>query len=142
MLNSDFRDILSAFAEAGVKYLLVGAYALAAHGHVRATGDIDLWIDRSRDNAQRVMAALAEFGAPLHDLEVGDLESPDLVFRVGVAPRRIDGVSFEEAWPERYEVRVSDLVVPVIARGHLSRNERATGSLKDAADAAWLEGEV
>lgn len=70
------------------------------------------------------------------------------MFRVGVAPRRIDiltgidGVSFEEAWPERYEVRVSDLVVPVIGRGHLSRNKRATGRLKDAADAAWLECEV
>lgn len=140
--------MLSAFAEAGVRYLLIGAYALAAHGHVRATGDIDLWVDNGRDNAERVMGALTEFGAPLHGLEIGDLESPDLVFQVGVVPRRIDiltgidGVSFEEAWPERYEVQVSDLVVPVISRRHLSRNKRATGRLKDAADAAWLEGEA
>ncbi len=147
MLNSDFKDMLSVFAEAGVKYLLVGAYALAAHGHVRATGDIDLWVDRSRENAERVMGALTEFGAPLYGLEIADLESPYLVLQVGVAPRRIDvltgidGVSFEEAWPERHEVRVSDLVVPVISRRHLSRNKRATGRLKDAADAAWLEGE-
>lgn len=77
MLNSDFKDMLSAFTEAGVKYLLIGAYA---HGHVRATGDIDLWVDHSRDNAERVMGALTEFGAPLHDLEVGGLESPGLVF--------------------------------------------------------------
>lgn len=94
------------------------------------------------------MGALTEFGAPLHALEVADLESPDLVFQVGVVPRRIDiltgidGVSFDEAWPERYEVRVSDLMVPVIGRRHLSRNKRATGRPKDAADAAWLEGEV
>ena len=148
MLNSDFRDMLSTFAEAGVKYLLVGAYAMAAHGYVRATGDIDFWVDRSRNNAERVMAALTDFGAPLHGLEVGDLESPDLVFQVGVIPRRIDiltgidGVSFEEAWPERYEVRVTNLVVPVIGRRHLSLNKRATGRLKDAADAAWLEGEA
>jgi hypothetical protein len=148
LLNDDFRDMLSAFAEADVKYLLVGAYAMAAHGYVRATGDIDLWIDRSRENAERVMDAMAAFGAPLHDLKVGDLEAPDLVFQMGVAPRRIDiltsvdGVGFEEAWPERYEVRISDLTVPVISRHHLSRNKRATGRLKDAADAAWLEGEA
>ena len=147
MLNNDFNDMLSAFAGAGVRYLLVGAYAMAAHGHVRATGDIDLWIDRSRENAERVMSALTEFGAPLHDLTADDLEAPDLVFQMGVAPRRIDiltgidGVNFEEAWPERHEVGISGLTVPVIGRNHLSRNKRATGRLKDAADAAWLEGE-
>jgi len=139
--------MLSAFAGAEAKYLLVGAYAMAAHGHVRATGDIDFWIDRSHENAERVMVALAEFGAPLHGLEADDLEAPDLVFQVGVAPRRIDiltgidGVSFEEAWPERHEIRISNLTVPVIGRRHLLRNKRATGRLKDAADAAWLEGE-
>ena len=147
MLNNDFRDMLSAFTEAGVRYLLVGAYALAAHGHVRATGDIDPEVDIPRDNAERVLGALTEFGAPLHGLEVGDLESPDLVVQVGVVPRRIDiltgidGMSFEEAWPERYEVRVSDLAVPVISRRHL-RATSATGRSKDAADAAGLEGEA
>lgn len=84
----------------------------------------------------------------MHDLTAEDLEAPDLVFQMGVAPRRIDiltsidGVGFEEAWPERYEVRIADLIVPVIGRHHLSRNKRATGRLKDAADATWLEGEA
>ncbi len=148
MLNSDFRDMLSAFAEAGVRYLLVGAYAMAAHGYVRATGDIDFWVDRSPENAERIISALTRFGAPLHGLGTEDLESPDLVFQVGVAPRRIDvltgidGIAFDEAWPERYEVRISDLTVPVISRHHLARNKRATGRLKDAADAAWLEGDI
>ncbi|MDX6381810.1 MAG: hypothetical protein QOI57_2834 [Rubrobacteraceae bacterium] len=72
LLNPDYRDILSAFTEESVEYLLVGAYALAVHGHVRATGDIDLWVRRSRDNAACVMAALARFGASLHEIEERD----------------------------------------------------------------------
>ena len=65
MLNSDYRDMLYALSEENVRYLLVGAYALAVHGHVRATGDIDLWVERGEDNARRVMAALESFGARL-----------------------------------------------------------------------------
>ena len=87
MLNPDYKDMLSAFAEEGVEYLLVvGAYALAAHGHVRATGDIDLWVKGGRGNAERVMAALARFGAPLHEVEARNFESPGIVFQIGVAP--------------------------------------------------------
>jgi hypothetical protein len=72
LLNPDYRDILSAFTEESVEYLLVGVYALAVHDHVRATGDIDLWVRRSRDNAACVMAALARFGASLHEIEERD----------------------------------------------------------------------
>ena len=144
MLNPDFRDILSAFSEENVEYLLVGAYALAAHGQVRATGDIDLWVRNSEDNALRIMSALASFGAPLHQIEARDFETPGTVFQIGVAPRRvdiltsIDAVQFEEAWPAREEVEVAGLKVPVIGRHHLLRNKRATGRPKDLADAAWL----
>lgn len=147
MLNPDYRDMLSAFAEESVKYLLVGAYALAVHGHVRATGDIDLWVERSRDNAMRVMAALARFGAPLHEIEARDFEAPEVVFQIGVAPRRIDilttidAVDFQAAWAEREEVEVAGSRVPVISRRHLLRNKRATGRAKDLADVIWLEGE-
>ncbi len=93
------------------------------------------------------MAALARFGAPLHEIEARDFETPDTVFQIGAAPRRIDilttidAVRFEEAWPEREEVEVAGLEVPIIARRHLLRNKRATGRPKDLADAAWLEGE-
>ncbi len=146
-MNPDYRDMLSAFAEENVSYLLVGAYALAAHGHVRATGDIDLWVERSRDNASRVIAALARFGAPMHQIEARDFETPDTVFQIGLAPRRIDilttidAVDFEAAWSEREEVEAAGLRVPVISRRHLLRNKRATGRPKDRADALWLEGE-
>jgi hypothetical protein len=144
MLNPDFRDILSTFNAEGVEYLLVGAYALAAYGVPRATGDIDLWVRPSQQNAERVWRALEGFGAPLERLSVGDLTSPDLVVQIGVSPRRIDvltsidGVDFEAAWPERVLVSVDGLEVPVISRRHLVANKRATGRPQDLADIARL----
>lgn len=88
MLNPDYRDILSAFADAEVDYLLIGAYAMAAHGHPRATGDIDLWVRSSEENAMRVLKALSAFGAPLTEVGRDDFQTPDTVFQIGVSPRR------------------------------------------------------
>lgn len=145
MLNPDYRDILSVFTVEDVKYLLVGAYALAAHGHVRATGDMDLWVENGPDNAARIMAALNRFGAPLHQIEKQDFEAPDTVFQIGIAPRRIDiltgidAVDFETAWGSRTVVEVSGFRVPVISRRHLLQNKRSTGRPQDQADALWLE---
>ncbi len=147
MLNPDFRDILSAFNDERVEYLLVGAYALASHGLPRATGDIDLWVRRSPDNAERVWRALERFGAPLDRLSVRDLEAPDVVVQIGVSPRRIDlltcidGVDFDTAWKERMLVAVDGVEVPVISRRHLIANKRATGRPQDLADIARLERE-
>jgi hypothetical protein len=144
-VNPDFRDILSAFNAEGVEYLVVGAYALAAHGHPRATGDIDLWINAQPDNADRVWRALVRFGAPVDDLRRDDLTRPDLIFQIGIAPRRvdvltgIDGVDFAAAWPDRLSVHLGDLNVPVISREFLMRNKRACGRPQDLADLAWLE---
>jgi hypothetical protein len=146
VLNPDFRDMLSVLSAANAEFLLVGAYALAAHGLPRATGDMDIWIRRSPDNAARVWEALRQYGAPLRDLAVADLEQPGVVFQVGVAPRRIDiltsidGVEFEEAWPLREVVRLDDLSVPVISHAHLIRNKKAVGRPQDLADVSWLEG--
>lgn len=147
MLNPDFRDILSIFNEEKVEYLVVGAYALAAHGFVRATGDIDLWIRCSKENAKRVVRALIKFEAPLFDLTTDDLKKPGLIFQIGVVPRRIDiltsidGVTFEDAWDLRKEITVEDIKVQVISRPHLLRNKKKTGRPKDKVDAAWLEKE-
>ena len=107
MLNPDYRDMLSAFSGEKVEYLLVGAYAMAVHGLPRATGDIDLWVRRTSQNAQRIVRALALFGAPLSRITADDFTKDDVVFQIGVVPRRIDiltsvsGVGFDEAWPER-----------------------------------------
>jgi len=145
-LNPDFRDMLSTFGDEQVEYLVVGAYALAAHGRPRATGDLDLWVRPTAANAARVWRALARFGAPLEGLSQGDLAAEGNVVQIGVAPRRvdvltsIDGVSFEEAWPARLQVEVEGLRLPVIGREHLIRNKRASGRPQDLADAAWLEG--
>ncbi|HZY66525.1 MAG: hypothetical protein M3N10_07945 [Actinomycetota bacterium] len=145
MLNPDYRDMLSAFTVENVKYLLVGAYALAAYGHVRATGDIDLWVESGPENAARIMAALRRFGAPLHQVEERDFETPDTVFQIGVVPRRIDilttidAVDFGTAWEARTVVEVAGLRVPVISRQHLLQNKRSTGRPQDQADAMWLE---
>lgn len=79
MLNPNYRDMLYAFSGENVEYLPVGAYALAAYGQVRATGDIVLWVKSNRDSARRVMTALARFGAPLHEVEARDFETPGIV---------------------------------------------------------------
>jgi hypothetical protein len=145
LLNPDFRDMLSALCEEGAEFLLVGAYALAVHGFPRATGDMDIWIRRSEENAARVWRALQRFGAPLAGLTRDDLKTPDLVFQIGVAPRRIDiltsidGVEFDEAWSNRDAIVVERLSIAVIGRSHLIRNKKAVGGPQDVADVAWLE---
>jgi hypothetical protein len=144
MLNPDFRDILSAFNAERVEYLLVGAYAVAAHGLPRATGDIDLWIRPSTANAQCVWRALERFGAPLEGMSAGDLEVPEIVVQVGLPPRRIDlmtsidGVAFESAWRERVMIGVEGIEVPTISRDNLIANKRAAGRPQDLADVARL----
>src|SRR5439155_2321684 len=137
--------MLVALSAEGVEYLLVGAYAMAAHGVPRATGDIDIWVRPSPGNAERVLRALRHFGAPLLDLKASDLSRDGTVFQLGVPPRRIDlltsidGVAFDEAWPERITGRFGELEVTVIGRDPLIRNERAAARLKDTVDVRLLE---
>ncbi len=143
-LNSDFSELLLAFNDAGVRYLIVGGYAMAVHDLPRYTKDLDIWIDATPDNAQRTHAALAAFGAPLQDLSVDDLTDPDVVFQIGVAPVRADilvsitGVDFEEAWPQRVQTAYGDIQVPVIGKEALIKNKRATGRPQDVVDADAL----
>jgi len=145
VVNPDFRDLLSAFNAHRVDYLVVGAHALAAHGHVRATGDLDVWVRPDPANAARVLEALRSFGAPLQDLTVDDLTRDGTVFQIGMAPIRIDvltsidGVAFDEAWTERLVARFVDLAVPVLSARHLITNKRAVGRPQDVADVDWLE---
>ena len=144
-MNRDFVEMLSALFEAGAEFLVVGAHALAAHGKPRATGDLDLWVRASPENAVRVMAALKKFGAPLFDLSLEDLSTPGIVFQMGLPPCRIDlltgisGVTFDEAWPGRLEATVAGLRLPFLGRAELVKNKRAAGRPKDLVDAAELE---
>lgn len=144
-MNRDFVEMLSALSAAGVDFIVVGAHALAAHGAPRATGDLDIWVRPSRDNAERTIHALAVFGAPLSDLVVDDLTRTDTVFQMGLPPSRIDilagitGVSFEDAWPRRVMVTVGGLEVPVLSKEDFITNKRLVNRPKDRADLALLE---
>lgn len=144
-MNHDFIELLAAFNAHAVEYLVVGGYALAVHGHVRATKDLDVWVRPSAENAPRVLAALMDFGAPLHDLSKEDMATEGTVFQIGVPPLRvdvitaIDGVTFDAAWPDRVTVRLDDTPVPVLSRHHLIANKKASGRLQDLADVERLE---
>lgn len=145
-MNPDFEDFLRALTETGARFLVVGAHALAAHGVPRATGDMDIWLEASDDNAERVWRALHIFGAPVENLGVTqeDLRKPDIVVQVGLPPRRIDlltglsGLVFEEAWQDRLTQSVGGIRVDFLGRSSLLRNKRATGRLKDLADVEAL----
>lgn len=120
---------------------------MAFHGYVRATGDIDLWIRASDENAEKVWRALKTFGAPLFDLNIEDLKTPGMVFQIGLVPSRIDiisqidGVEFDEAWVEHKTVEIEGLTIPVIGKTQLLKNKKSTGRAKDRNDALWLENE-
>ena len=145
-MNRDFVEMLSALSAAGADFLIVGAHALAAHGRPRATGDLDLWVRPTPENADRVWSALQVFGAPLFDLAKADLASPAVVFQIGVPPCRIDilteisGVRFEDAWRRRIVLRIEEQDLPFLGREDLLANKRAAGRAKDLGDIAWLEG--
>ncbi len=145
MLNEDYKDILRALADEKVSFLLVGAYALAAYGYLRATMDIDIWVRPSRENADAVLRALRRFGAALQDLTREDLEAEETVFQIGVAPRRIDiittvsGLRFADAFARSMSVHLEGIEVRVPCLADLIRNKRATGRTKDLADAEALE---
>jgi hypothetical protein len=141
-MNEDFRDLLRALVEAGARFLVVGAHAMAVHGVPRATGDLDVWIAVDPDNADRVTEALARFGAPLAAMGISraDFLRDDQVVQIGLPPRRIDvltsisGVGFEEAWADRVTHDVAGLRVPFLGRASLVANKRASGRAKDLAD--------
>jgi hypothetical protein len=145
VLNPDFRDILSAFIDARVEFLVVGGYAMAAHRLPRATKDLDLWVGPFAENAARVLRALDAFGAPRQGLTAADLEREGTIYQVGVPPNRVDvitavdGVAFAESWRERLDVDIDGLRIPVIGRRQLIANKRAVGRPQDLVDATLLE---
>jgi hypothetical protein len=145
MLNSDYKDILCGLSEERVEFILVGAYALAAHGYPRSTGDIDLWVKPDQDNAEAVMRALIRFGAPTDTVSSADFQIENMVFQIGVAPRRIDiitsidGLTFDDAFARSQLTDIDGIPVHVLSIPDLIRNKRATGRTKDLADAEMLE---
>lgn len=146
MLNPDYHEILSVFSDEKVEYLLVGAYALAAHSNPRATEDIDVWVNPSPENSARVYSALLRFGAATSDLSEDTFTHRQREVQIGEAPQRIDiltsitGVDdFEEAFLERLDAEVEGVPIPVLSQRLLIQNKRATARPQDIADVAWLE---
>lgn len=143
-LNPDFQEFLRSFVGHDVRFLIVGGYALAAHGHPRYTKDLDVWVWTDPSNSERVVAALEEFGFGGLGLRPTDFEEPDVVVQLGREPQRIDiltfatGLDFDEAFEHRVLVAVGGLAVPFISLDDLRTNKLATGRLRDQAGAAEL----
>ena len=144
-MNQDFVELLRAFVAADVRFLIVGAYALALHGRPRATGDLDVWVEPSPENAPKVMTALSAFGAPMAGISAADFARPGVAYQIGVAPGRIDvltdltGLTFAEAWSDRLRHSFGDVDVDFIGKSSFIRNKRAVGRPKDLADIDGLE---
>ena len=144
-LNRHFSDLLSAFNAAKVRYLVVGAYVLSYYGRPRTTGDLDIWVDSSATNAERVFRALGDWGAPLEDVSSADFSSAGTVFQIGVAPSRIDvltsltGLTFRTAWKNRLRAHYGKIPISFLSERDFIRNKRAVGRTRDLADAEEVE---
>jgi hypothetical protein len=144
MLNKDYKEMLQILLKNKVKFLVVGAYAMGAHGYPRATGDLDIWIDASSTNSKRMYRSLSEFGAPLSELSPDTFTAKGITFQIGVAPRRIDiitminGVDFRHAYSGRQDIPINDIMVPFISKKDLIKNKESTGREKDRLDAECL----
>lgn len=139
-MNPHFAEILRAFRDEGVEHLVIGAHALAVHGHVRATLDIDLWVRPTRENALRTWRALERFRAPLSKMKLDDFAEPEVLYQIGMPPSRIDimtsvtGLDFDAAWPNRVMARFGDVEAPVLGLDDMRTAKQASGRLKDLAD--------
>ena len=146
MLDKDFKEFAELLNSTGVEYLLVGGYALAAHGHPRYTGDLDIWLAPTAANVNRLLRALDLFGFGGLGLTEADFMQPETVVQLGFPPARIDlltsidGVRFDECYPRRMTLRVSGVDLPIIGLNDFRTNKLASGRLKDLADLEGLDG--
>jgi Nucleotidyl transferase of unknown function (DUF2204) len=145
LLNQDFKEFAQLLNAHGVEYLIVGGYALMAHGHVRNTGDIDFWVNPTPQNANRLMKVLNEFGMGSLGIQAESLSVVDTVIQMGFPPARIDlltsieGVDFAQAYPVALKVVVDQVPLMIISREHFLKNKRALGRHKDLADVEALD---
>ncbi|MEZ4527527.1 MAG: nucleotidyltransferase [Desulfobacterales bacterium] len=146
MLNQDYKEMLQYLQEEGAEFLIVGAYAMAAHGFPRSTADFDIWVNPAKKNAMRVFRALAKFGAPMQGVSPADFEKPDTVFQIGVAPCRIDiittisgNIDFDEAFSRAEHHTFKDICLPILSIDDLIHNKMAAGRSKDLEDVKFLK---
>jgi len=145
LLSNDLRAFIHLLNTKSVKYVIVGAWALAFHGRPRYTGDIDFFVARDPDNADRLMEVIEDFGFGQTGIERDDFLHIDHVIQLGREPNRIDiltgisGVTFDEAWQSREQGNISAVAVFVISRDLLIKNKRAANRDKDQGDVKLLE---
>jgi predicted nucleotidyltransferase len=142
--NSHFKELLKNFNDHGVKFLIVGAYAVMRYTEPRYTKDLDVWVEPAAENAEKVFSALADFGAPMEGVAPADFTNPDLIFQIGIEPNRIDvlmavkGLRFAEAWPRRVETQFDDEPMSLVCREDLLISKEAAGRPQDMLDAEAL----
>ena len=144
MLNKDYKEMLQILLNNKVRFLVVGAYAMGVHGYPRATGDIDIWVEASSENSEKIYQSLSEFGAPLSEVTKTTFCEEGIVFQIGVAPRRIDiitkidGVDFNKAYSDKQKMEIEGIKIPFLSKEDLIKNKESTGREKDQLDAKYL----
>jgi hypothetical protein len=147
MLNQDFKEFIQLLNDNQVKYLVIGGYAVAVHGHPRYTKDIDIWIEISEENAQKLVTALTQFGFESLGLTSADFQTPNQIIQLGYPPNRIDlitnpdGIDFQTCYDSKIEVTLNDVPVKFINLDNLKKNKLASGRLQDLADLEKLQDE-
>ncbi len=142
-LTQDYKDILILFNKHSVKYLIAGAYAMSKVGYSRSTYDIDIWVDKSKENATNIKKALEEFGIPF-DIDEDDFLSPNSVIQIGIEPNRIDiltdidGLTFKEAWQNKQTVSFDNLKTYTLDIDDIIKNKKASNRKKDRFDVIEL----
>ena len=145
VLSKDFREFIELLNEHNVRYLVVGGYAIALHGHPRYTKDLDLWIWPDKSNAEKLLKVLNEFGFSNFNYKTEDFLNPDIVVQLGAPPNRIDlltdltGVDFETCYSSKMEITVEGLKINFIDLINLKKNKKAVGKHLDLADLESLE---
>jgi hypothetical protein len=143
-LNQDFQEFVELFVAHEVEFLIVGGYALAAHGHPRYTKDLDVWVWIGAENASRIITAIKEFGFGDLGLTAADFQDPEVIVQLGHEPQRIDiltfasGLNFSDAYKNRVYIPIGNVQVPFISVDDLRTNKLATGRPRDIADVADL----
>lgn len=145
MLNRDFKEFIQSLNDNHVRYLVVGGYAVAFHGHPRYTKDIDIWVEMTQENAEKVVKSLEQFGFGTLGLREEDFLIPDQIIQLGYPPSRIDlintlsGVDFATCYTSRVQIDIEGVMVNFIDLENLKKNKQASGRHQDLADIESLK---
>jgi hypothetical protein len=139
-ISQDFKEFIQLLNKNNVKYLVVGGYAVAMHGFPRYTGDIDFWVNPDKENAEKLVKTLYEFGFGSLDISINDFTKENSIVQLGFPPERIDiitsvdGLTFDDCWKEKKEVVSEEILIDYISLHHLIINKKASGRDKDLLD--------